>query len=226
MVLHAAFEKTIKELKQMNQHILQQVNQMQTACNDEETAHWQRIAELHKHNQVTYLTVFFYVLVMFVFWLRNCGLAVSCAMVACKNWIGFDIVYIRAVEKLQISALLTQLLQWTILTCKSWANTLLTQLVQVLVQGQSSCKSCEQLLYICIKEPGQPSLCSASFVDLHGMCLCESTWTRNTYLNFVLSFWNNIQLYINTLSPDKSPALIQVVIFHCDSAVLWGLGPH
>lgn len=52
MVLHAAFEKTIKELKQMNQHILQQVNQMQTACNDEENAHWQRIAELHKHNQV------------------------------------------------------------------------------------------------------------------------------------------------------------------------------
>lgn len=54
MALHAAFEKTIKDLKEMNQNIMHQVNQMQTRCNEEETAHWQRVAELHKHNQAAF----------------------------------------------------------------------------------------------------------------------------------------------------------------------------
>jgi len=52
MTLHAAFERTIKDLKEMNIKVMQQVDHLESACNDEEKAHWQRISELHKRNQV------------------------------------------------------------------------------------------------------------------------------------------------------------------------------
>ena len=52
MILHSAFEKTIRELQDMNTKVLQQVDQLEQECTDEEKLHWQRVAELHKHNQV------------------------------------------------------------------------------------------------------------------------------------------------------------------------------
>ena len=52
MLLHAAFEKTIRELKEMNVRIQNQVESLETQCTDEEKVHWQRVAELQKHNQV------------------------------------------------------------------------------------------------------------------------------------------------------------------------------
>lgn len=52
LCLHAAFEKTIRDLKEMNVSVMKQVEQLETECNDEEKAHWQRVAKLHEHNQV------------------------------------------------------------------------------------------------------------------------------------------------------------------------------
>jgi len=52
LCLHAAFEKTIRDLKEMNVSVMKQVEQLETECNDEEKVHWQRVAELHEHNQV------------------------------------------------------------------------------------------------------------------------------------------------------------------------------
>jgi len=50
--LHSAFEKTIRDLKEMNVSVMKQVEQLEAECNDEEKAHWQRVAKLHEHNQV------------------------------------------------------------------------------------------------------------------------------------------------------------------------------
>jgi len=58
LCLHAAFEKTIRDLKEMNVSVMKQVEQLETECNDEEKVHWQRVAELHEHNQVFVLIVF------------------------------------------------------------------------------------------------------------------------------------------------------------------------
>ena len=55
LLLHAAFEKTIRDLKEMNVSVMKQVEQLETECNDEEKAHWQRVAKLHEHNQVHYV---------------------------------------------------------------------------------------------------------------------------------------------------------------------------
>jgi len=52
LCLHDAFEKTIRDLKEMNVSVMKQVEQLETECNDEEKAHWQRVAKLHEHNQV------------------------------------------------------------------------------------------------------------------------------------------------------------------------------
>ena len=52
MVLHAAFEKTIKGLKEMNVTVQKKIERLETACKDEEKVHWQRVGELQKHNQV------------------------------------------------------------------------------------------------------------------------------------------------------------------------------
>lgn len=56
MALHGAFERTIKDLKEMNIKAMKQVERLECTCNDEEKAHWQRISELHKRNQVTCLS--------------------------------------------------------------------------------------------------------------------------------------------------------------------------
>ena len=58
LLLHAAFEKTIRDLKEMNVGVMKQVEQLETECNDEEKAHWQRVAKLHEHNQVLCHIVF------------------------------------------------------------------------------------------------------------------------------------------------------------------------
>jgi len=55
--LHSAFEKTIRDLKEMNVSVMKQVEQLETECNDEEKAHWQRVAKLHEHNQVLFHVV-------------------------------------------------------------------------------------------------------------------------------------------------------------------------
>ena len=52
MVMHYAFEKTIRELKEKNVQIQKQVEKLEAACKEEEKAHWQRVSELQKHNQV------------------------------------------------------------------------------------------------------------------------------------------------------------------------------
>ena len=39
----------------MNVSVMKQVEQLETECNDEEKAHWQRVAKLHEHNQVHYV---------------------------------------------------------------------------------------------------------------------------------------------------------------------------
>jgi len=51
--LHSAFEKTIRDLKEMNMSVMKQVEQLEVECNDEEKAHWQRVSKLHEHNQVS-----------------------------------------------------------------------------------------------------------------------------------------------------------------------------
>jgi len=52
MVLHSAFEKTIRELQAMNVTVLEQVEQLEAECIEEEKIHGHRVGELHKHNQV------------------------------------------------------------------------------------------------------------------------------------------------------------------------------
>ncbi len=52
MLLHDAFEKTIKDLKEMNVMIQRQVDRLEGVCKDEEKIHWQKVTELQKHNQV------------------------------------------------------------------------------------------------------------------------------------------------------------------------------
>jgi len=54
MVLHASFTSTIDELEEMKRKVLEQVDQLEVECTEEEKAHWQRVAELHKHNQAAF----------------------------------------------------------------------------------------------------------------------------------------------------------------------------
>lgn len=54
VTMHAAFERTIRELKDMNVQIQQQVEKLEAACKEEEKAHWQRVGELQKHNQAAF----------------------------------------------------------------------------------------------------------------------------------------------------------------------------
>jgi len=41
----------------MNVSVMKQVEQLETECNEEEKAHWQRVAKLHEHNQVVYYEI-------------------------------------------------------------------------------------------------------------------------------------------------------------------------
>jgi recyclin-1 len=54
LALHAAFERTIKDLKEMNVSVVKQVERLEAACNEEEKAHWQRISDLHRRNQTAF----------------------------------------------------------------------------------------------------------------------------------------------------------------------------
>ena len=53
MVLHAAFEKTISDLKDMAVSMQRRVERVEQQCKEEEKQHWQKVAELQKQNQVT-----------------------------------------------------------------------------------------------------------------------------------------------------------------------------
>ena len=50
--LQVAFERTIQELKDMDQRVQGQVQKLENQCKDEEKAHWDRVADLQKKNQV------------------------------------------------------------------------------------------------------------------------------------------------------------------------------
>lgn len=52
MTLHGAFEKTIRDLKDMNARMQKNVEKLESECQEEEKRHWQRVAELQKTNQV------------------------------------------------------------------------------------------------------------------------------------------------------------------------------
>ena len=52
MLLFRTFEKTIKDLKEKKSMVLEQVNMLETKCEEEEKIHWAKVAKLHKHNQV------------------------------------------------------------------------------------------------------------------------------------------------------------------------------
>ena len=52
MVLHSAFEKTIKSLKDMNVTVQKNIERLEGGCKDEEKVHWLKVTELQKHNQV------------------------------------------------------------------------------------------------------------------------------------------------------------------------------
>ena len=53
MVLHGVFEQTIEDLKEMRVRIQRHVQKVEASCKDEEKVHWQKVAELQKHNQVS-----------------------------------------------------------------------------------------------------------------------------------------------------------------------------
>lgn len=52
MVLHAAFEKMIKDLEAKNSQVEKKIEILEENCKDEEKRHWQRVAELKKKNEV------------------------------------------------------------------------------------------------------------------------------------------------------------------------------
>ena len=53
--LHAAFEKTIKDLKELNVKTQKKIDKLEAQCKDEEKNNWQKVTELQKSNQVCYL---------------------------------------------------------------------------------------------------------------------------------------------------------------------------
>lgn len=52
MILHAAFEKMIKDLEAKNSQVEKKIEKLEENCKDEEKRHWQRVAELKKKNEV------------------------------------------------------------------------------------------------------------------------------------------------------------------------------
>lgn len=52
MLLHSAFEKTIKGLKEMNVSVQKKIERLEAGVKEEEKGHWQRVGEFQKHNQV------------------------------------------------------------------------------------------------------------------------------------------------------------------------------
>ncbi|KAI0217580.1 Exocyst complex component 5 [Lamellibrachia satsuma] len=54
MVLHGVFEQTIEDLKEMRVRIQRHVQKVEASCKDEEKVHWQKVAELQKHNQAAF----------------------------------------------------------------------------------------------------------------------------------------------------------------------------
>ena len=57
MVLHGAFEQTIKELKDMNIRMQKKVETLEAECKEEEKRHWARVAELRQSNQVILISL-------------------------------------------------------------------------------------------------------------------------------------------------------------------------
>ena len=52
MELHKSFEKTIKDLKDLNVRMQRKVERLETECKEEEKSHWSRVGNLQKDNQV------------------------------------------------------------------------------------------------------------------------------------------------------------------------------
>ena len=59
VMLHQNFERTIRHLKEMKKNVVQRVNNLENECEEEEKAHWQKVAQLHKHVQVFMFNYFF-----------------------------------------------------------------------------------------------------------------------------------------------------------------------
>lgn len=53
MVLHEAFENTIKDLKDMSVRVQRTVDRLEVTMKDEEKIHWQKVSELMEHNRVS-----------------------------------------------------------------------------------------------------------------------------------------------------------------------------
>lgn len=53
-ILHRAFEKMIRDLKDKNSQVQRKIDRLETECKDEEKRHWNRVADLQKKNQSLY----------------------------------------------------------------------------------------------------------------------------------------------------------------------------
>ncbi|XP_005100941.1 exocyst complex component 5 [Aplysia californica] len=53
-LLHKAFEKMIRDLKDKNNQVQRKIDRLEAECKDEEKRHWNRVAELQKKNQSLY----------------------------------------------------------------------------------------------------------------------------------------------------------------------------
>uniref|UniRef100_A0A2C9KXP7 Exocyst complex component 5 n=1 Tax=Biomphalaria glabrata TaxID=6526 RepID=A0A2C9KXP7_BIOGL len=54
VILHTAFEKMIKDLKDKNNQVQKKIDKLELECKDEEKRHWNRVGELQKKNQSLY----------------------------------------------------------------------------------------------------------------------------------------------------------------------------
>lgn len=54
VILHTAFEKMIRDLKEKNNQVQRKIDKLTTECKEEEKRHWNRVAELQKKNQSLY----------------------------------------------------------------------------------------------------------------------------------------------------------------------------
>ncbi|ELU10626.1 hypothetical protein CAPTEDRAFT_182979 [Capitella teleta] len=54
VLLHSSFERTIKDLKDLNIQVQKMVEKSEETCRDEERAHWTRVAELQRNNQAAF----------------------------------------------------------------------------------------------------------------------------------------------------------------------------
>ncbi|KAH9523046.1 Exocyst complex component 5 [Bulinus truncatus] len=54
IILHTAFEKMIKDLKDKNNQVQKKIDKLELECKEEEKRHWNRVAELQKKNQSLY----------------------------------------------------------------------------------------------------------------------------------------------------------------------------